>query len=131
MNEDSFWVIPDKIEIRTPIAILREQATLLTNLTKGILKGEIETTQSNDNLLIKLYIVVSGLKNYRYLILQYIQPITLYPGTLIWAAKSSGYQTANEDQFLDSLKTILSSTETQSVITGLLAQARETAPPTA
>ncbi len=54
MNEDSFWVIPDKIEIRTPIAILREQATLLTNLTKGILKGEIETTQSNDNLLIKL-----------------------------------------------------------------------------
>jgi hypothetical protein len=54
MKEESFWVIPD-----------------VTEETSGLLKGEVETTQSGETLIIKFYIVVSALNNYRFQILQY------------------------------------------------------------
>jgi hypothetical protein len=68
MKEESFWVIPDVTELRTPIAILNEQATFLAEETSGLLKGEVETTQSGETLIIKFYIVVSALNNYRFLL---------------------------------------------------------------
>jgi hypothetical protein len=86
---------------------------------------------SGDTLIINFSIVVSALNNYRYRIVQYAQPITQYPGTLTWYGKGLGYQVANEDQFSQLLRQILSSQETQSVVAGLIAQATEAAPPSA
>ena len=130
MNEESFWVIPDIREMRTPVAILNEQATFLTEKTKGVLKGQIETSQSDPAWLnIKLYIVAPALNNYRYQILQYTQPITLYPGRITWLGKNTNYDISDEAKFSQMLKEILSSKETQYIISGLLAQAMEIAPP--
>jgi hypothetical protein len=126
MNEEaSFWVIPDINKMRTPISIMKEQAELLTSKTEGLLVGEIQPSINNEFIVIRLFITVPALRNYRYSLLQYTQPITLYPGTMYWPTMGQSTQVSDEKTFLESLKAILSSPQTQQVIAGLLAQARE------
>ncbi len=72
---------------------MREQATALTQETEGLLRGEVRTSASRDNeLFTTLSIIVPALNNYKYDVATYIQPITLFPGTLIsTAAKTHAY----------------------------------------
>jgi hypothetical protein len=77
------------------------------------------------NLVLMLTIVVPALRDYRFGVLLYTQPITLYPGELWWHQKSVTIQIGDERSFRDAVKNILSSPETQAVIAGLLAQASQ------
>ncbi len=81
---ESFWVIPDVANLRTPLSILREQAAALTDHTKGTLVGMVATKNLADKMEIRLEISVPSLNDYRFRILTYIQPIfEIYPGRLI------------------------------------------------
>ena len=121
---ESLWSIPAAENIRAPLTIMKEQATALTQQTKGSLVGSVETvTQGVAGLAISLSIQVPSLNDYTYRLLTYTQPITMYPGRLIFALKPQFIEVEDEHEFLEALKDLLSSEEVKRVLTSLLVQA--------
>jgi hypothetical protein len=118
---DSFWVIPDAALIRTPLSILREQASALTEQTRGVLVGEAVAKQDGDDLVVWLDVVVPGLNEYRYRVLRYRQPLEMYPGDF-WALGSHKGSIADEPKFIEAVKEALSSDKAKNVLTSLLTQ---------
>jgi len=125
-SDESFWVIPESVILRTPLGILREQAEDLTRRTKGLLKGVVRsTTDIEDHIIDTLIIEVPNLGNYKFAVLDYTHPVTLYPGLIEFRMKSQSSRVADEASLLNAVKTILKSSEMQQVVLGLLAQAKE------
>ena len=59
-----------KVDVRTPVAILRTQATRLGQRTQGLLVGEVTvTTGENNQVVLGLEVIVPALNNYRYRLL--------------------------------------------------------------
>lgn len=59
-----------KVDVRTPVAILRTQATRLGQRTQGLLIGEVTiTTGENNQVVLGLEVIVPALNNYRYRLL--------------------------------------------------------------
>jgi hypothetical protein len=118
---ESFWVIPDIANIRTPLSILREQASDLTARTKGTLVGMVETKSITDDIEITLEISVPSLNDYRYRILTYRQPIELYPGIIFVSGPPR--KVDDEAEFVEYVKMILSSDRIRNALASLLSQA--------
>jgi hypothetical protein len=78
-NED-LWP-PDLViaSIVTPAAILRAQAALLGERTKGVLEGVVETSSVGSDIYHRFVIKVPALGNYRYALFSVHHPVTLYP----------------------------------------------------
>lgn len=119
---ESFWAIPDVTNIRTPMSILREQATALTEQTKGKLVGVVEVHKGADEeLYVQLDVSVPALNDYRYRLLTYNQPIELYPGSL-FIGNEGPRAVFNEAAFLTNIKSVLSSDKVKNVLVSLLSQ---------
>jgi hypothetical protein len=120
---ESFWTIPDVSTIRTPLSILREQASAITEQTKGALVGIVEAHTTGPRMDVQLDLSVPALNDYRYRVLSYRQPIELYPGFLIIDER---YQKiADEKAFVEGIKEVLSSSEMAHIVGALLAQANQ------
>jgi hypothetical protein len=119
---ESFWAIPDVANLRTPLSILREQASALTDQTKGTLVGMVEAKGEGGKIEISLDISVPSLNDYRYRILTYRQPIELYPGVVVADVLS---QVSDEKRFTETVKAVLSSTRVRNALVSLLSQAVE------
>lgn len=125
---DSFWAIPHELTIRTPLALLKEQASALTNGTKGLLVGEVDTGDfSGRYLSLRLRITVPALNNYKYSVLEYIQPPLIFPGTLYDRIRDEQADIEDDVKFAQVVKEILSSYEARRIIEALLAQAQDAA----
>jgi hypothetical protein len=123
---ESFWAVPDVATLRTPLSILREQATALTEQTNGLLVGQVETKQESDGeLLIRLEITVPGLNDYRLRILNFRQPIGLYPGRVFGMGILSFEDVKSEEEFVTVVKRALSSQAIKNVLTSLMSQVGE------
>jgi hypothetical protein len=120
----SFWVIPEDASETSPLAILKEQASALTAATRGQLRADVTTRVSIVGLRLTLYISVPALDDYTVELLTYEQPIQMYPGTLESAFPQDTKHIKDEREFVATLKACLSSTETQRVVSALLAQAK-------
>ncbi len=135
---ESFWVLPDVVGLRTPHAILKEQADALTKATNGRLEGWVENNPLNrfsaitaspvtHSRSLALSIRVPALDDYTYRILQYLQPTELYPGLLSGMGGPEGVPIDNELMFEDVLRQFLASEPTQRIVRSLLAQANDVA----
>jgi hypothetical protein len=113
------------------MTMLKEQATALSEETSGLLRGNVSTASDigDSQLYITLNIIVPALNNYRFEVLTYSQPITMFPGTLHSAAGNSGHRINNEQEFDSHLKSILASPEISAVVAALIAQARDLSRP--
>src|SRR5208337_1606445 len=88
---ESFWAVPDVASFRPPLALLREQATALTEQTNGALVGIAVTKPERDgSLVVTLSVQVPALDNYVYRLLEYRQAVDGYPGVLLpaWGGAS-------------------------------------------
>ena len=133
---ESFWVIPAEVKEKSPLTMLREQASALSEATGGLLRGEVSTRKWLNGLEISLNVVVPALGNYELELLTYRQPPLMYPGRLVSllddqpginlpAAVGEGFEIHREQEFADVLKFILASEKMQKTIAALLAQIRE------
>lgn len=130
---ESLWSIPATENVRPPLTIMKEQATALTEQTRGSLVGSVETAEYGGGLKVNLAVHVPALNNYRYHVLTYTQPITMYPGRLASeipvASLLNGYappqsiEVENEQEFLEALKRLLTSDEMKQLVSSLLVQA--------
>ena len=114
---------------RTPTSILREQAAILNQLTKGVLIGSLEQEPTNNNTLIYNFAVTTpAINNHKFSILTVQYSITIYPLTLTDRTTQVQRQCLNEEAFISTLKGLLSSTQVRRVISALLIQSQDNPP---
>lgn len=114
--------------IRTPATILREQATLLTEMTKGILEGEITSGRTQNKLYHRLSIVAPSLDGYSYSILYATHNIITYPCTVLDEADNTIAECDNEQEFISVIEKILSSATVHKIVSALLSQSKAELP---
>lgn len=109
-------IIPE--QVRTPVAILREQATLLGRKTKNLVEARVETDVCGTELCHHFQLVVPVLDGYTYELFHVWHGVDIYPVRVpnMQALK-------NEDEFTGWLREQLSSPKTTKIIGNLLAQA--------
>ena len=127
MSAENMWgEIVEPSNAKTPTAILREQAAILNQLTRGILIGSIEQVSTPNNTLIYDFAITApAINNYKFSILTVQYSITIYPLTLTDHTTQVQRQCLNEEAFTTTLKSVLSSTQVRKVISGLLIQSRD------
>jgi hypothetical protein len=124
---ESFWKIPDTASVasvRTPLSLIKEQASALAKQTGGLLRANTITFVVGSKLYIHLEVEVPALNGYSVQLLTYAQPAQIYPGTLQFSIKGQDVEIRNEQQFVDTLRDVLSSDDVQRVIGSLMAQAQ-------
>ena len=127
MSIDS--ILDDVIEesaVKPPIAILKELANVLAKKTKGLLVGNIEQTtfsdDSKDGFILRFYITVPSLNNYRYEVFDITHDIDFYPLKIESSNGELSSKDKTPEELENSLKDIFSSSQIKKVINGLLAQ---------
>lgn len=140
--------IPHTDDLRTPYTLLKGQASLLTELTKGLLIGEIERSQYySDHLdnkialgfrvafplqkqrlreepkpisVLHLKIKVPTLNNYTISLLKVTYPVELYPAGIFSLVEQTERFCADEEAFEQGIGEILSSQKVRRIVSALL-----------
>ena len=126
MDEKNLWGNLEEIQIvRTPTAIVKEQAQILTAKTKDILRGEVvQQAAATGWFSVRLDIVVPTLNFYTYSVAKVMHPITLYPATIADLISNKNYEVNDEEEFIIILQSILSSDDMKRILTILISQAK-------
>lgn len=111
--------ISSETTLRTPVTILREQASLLGSKTQNIVLADVNSSGMEHHF----YLVAPALKNYKYLLFTVVHDIGLYP--LRFNQSPLGQVNAkSEDEFLKKLTEIFAHPTTKQVIEALIAQSK-------
>lgn len=103
---------------RTPVAILREQASLLGEKTAFAIEAKVESAASDRGFIHRFVLVVPALDQYEYELFSISHGIELYP-----VQELANYKTMEtEEQFKEWLHRQLSDSRTVRIIGNLLAQ---------
>lgn len=125
MSTQNLWgKLPTIENVRTPLSILREQATFLGQLTERLLEGEVVVNaHTAEQLEAHLNIVAPTLDGYSVTILLIRYGLDMYPVHLQHALEESVRISAKDEEALvNSLKRIFTSASVQKVIKTLLMQ---------
>ena len=123
-STDLWGNIDTEAPSRTPVSILKEQATLLGRKTGNVLEARVETANLGEMFLHKLVLVAPALDNYTFELLKFYHPIQLYPVSPDSSAPMPRELLPDEESFVKWLGAKLSSAETHRVIANLLSQSR-------
>jgi len=124
--------------IVTPVSLLRTQANLLGERTRGMLVGEVKTWTTGDTIHHALDVVVPALDDYKYRLLKVHHPAMLYPvfvdqepmpyGSIrlsIPIEREGGGGLKDEDSLREWLRQALARPETKQILAHLYAQATQ------
>jgi hypothetical protein len=116
--QTDFWgeIVPTVV--RTPIAILREQAALLGTKTKNLVEATVYTESYGAEFRHLFNLVVPGLNDYTFNLFTIQHGINLYPVTVV--GRELRFET--ERDFTEWLRIFLSSDGTKKIVGNLLAQ---------
>jgi hypothetical protein len=130
----NLWPQDFKIDVQTPLTILRVQANMLGKVTKGILTGIVESEVSRDGTQHRLVIIAPAYNSYRHtLITAYHKTDLPYPVEI----RATGleerdevldivYPSANSDEhMIHIVRKVLRSVQTGAVILSLIAKSNE------
>lgn len=108
------------VQVRTPLAILKEQAALLGAKTNRLVEAMVDTsTTGHGEFEHRFILIVPALDDYRYQLFTIYHGIELYP---VRVMEFENDDPETEDQFLEWLRGKLSSKDTKRIIGKLLAQ---------
>jgi len=113
------WGEIEPSAVRTPVSILKEQASFLGKKTKHVVEAEVETRTLAGSFYHAFRLVVPALDNYSYNLFEISHEVNPYPVSTGYGAATL----ANEEAFVNWLAQKLSSSETKRIIGNLLAQA--------
>jgi hypothetical protein len=136
VNDLDFWSDDIKVEVLTPLMILRAQEPALRKKTKGILQAEVETVSTDSSVIHNLYLVAPALGNYKEKILSVTHtPSLVYPCEVASSTLSGVRHVAvvpslsetiySQTGFIDRLRDALQSPFVRSTIDSLLAKSNE------
>ncbi len=129
------------VRVKSPVAILREQASLLGQKTQNLVQAQVKGGPADPRTFLYFFqIVVPALDYYKYELFTINHDIAFYPLTIfleedicIELEKSStlspwqktaedAFKIETEDEFLEALKIIFGSEKTKRIVTALLSQ---------
>src|SRR5437867_1338068 len=122
----NLWSEDVRVDILSPLAILRTQASLMGELTKGILEAEIESNVDHEHAyqIHSLFLVAPALEHYRHLILRARHRLDLVYPVMVFAEcfntdgsgttmKKRGYEGSDryeradsDEEFMDCLRMV-------------------------
>jgi hypothetical protein len=111
------WGDIEAANIRTPVAILREQASVLGEKTRLVIDAQVSTVIWRGDFVHHFKLVVPALEDYTYELFDIRHGVGLYP------VFADNQRLENEEKFIGWLRDKLSSPETKRIISNLLAQA--------
>jgi hypothetical protein len=131
---EDLWPDLTPAAIITPASILKTQAAVLSQKSKGLLQGEVESWTHENDVHHQLVVVVPALDNYRYTLIKLHHSLTIYPVFIDespvpreqedeWSNINRAYKLQDEDSFRNWLRTILAAPQTIRILQNLLAQA--------
>ena len=109
-------------EVRSPKMILQEQASLLTDATKGVLVGVVALYARSPDFHYTLDIIVPALNNYKYQIFEVFHPLAIYPIRLSCERPRVDEELGSEEDFEKAVERVLSSNEVRDVLSMLKSQ---------
>jgi hypothetical protein len=130
MSSKNLWGdVTSAAPVRTPTTILKEQATALTEMTKGTLFGKVNvSTDLEGGFEILLSIIAPAINNYTFEVVLVEHGIELYPAKMVaaWDRFKPGKEVKckNEDELTDALGRILGSDQVTRVIMSLISQSK-------
>lgn len=140
------------VVVKTPVALLKEQASLLGKKTQNLVIGKVVSvpnmhdSESNKRITHRFYVVAPALGDYSYTLFSVSHGLDMYPlmvvvevnvfkelsddvkakrYTLGFVVSDNAVSINSEDEFIDVLGQILKSNRVRQVINGLLAQSLE------
>ena len=116
--QTDFWGEIAPTVVRTPVAILREQAALLGTKTKNLVEATVYTESYRGAFRHLFNLVVPGLNDYTYNLFTIEHGIGLYPVTVV----GREFRFETEQDLTEWLRGFLSSVETKRIVGNLLAQ---------
>ncbi|MGB7555968.1 MAG: hypothetical protein WBM04_16470 [Candidatus Korobacteraceae bacterium] len=119
---DNLW--PENIadsNLTTPVTILKEQAALLGEKTRQLVKGEV-VTQPTGNLFVHYFYIVAPTLSYKFELFTLQHSVNFYP--LVMKYLNNTISLSNESDFKDKLKEIFAAPHTLNVVHSILAQVR-------
>jgi len=122
--QTDFWGDIRATAVRTPVAILREQASLLGAKTKNLIEATVFTESVRGSFRHVFNLVVPGLDHYTYNLFAIDHGIDLYPVTVL----NRDLKFETEEAFTNWLRTELSSANTKKIIGNLLTQVEGPSP---
>jgi hypothetical protein len=119
--QTDLWGEISELAVRTPVAILREQAALLGTKTKNLVEARVTTEPHGNAFLHRFDLVAPPLDNYTYNLFNVRHGIDFYP-IQVWGEEK---KLDSEEEFLNWLGEKLSAESTKRVIRNLVAQMSE------
>jgi hypothetical protein len=124
-----FWGEIDLSGDRTPLVIMREQATLLAAKTKNVVEAKVATSVSRDFLHHSFSLIVPALDGYTYVLFNIRHAVDPYPVTvealdakLFSQGPSFQMNLKDETEFTAWLHELLSSPRTKKIVATLFSQ---------
>ena len=116
----------DELIQTTPTQILKGQAALLSDMTKGVLQADVTVSLYNGIFTLELNIVASAIENYRYEVVSVSHGLEMYPVTVRPQNELSAHDIVckNAAEYEKALEKFLSSDRVRRVLSLLLAQSR-------
>ena len=123
-TDDLWGDLPLDVTIRPPAVFLKEQASILTVRTRGLLRGEVSYLRAAPNLQAALDIVAPALQGYRLRLLIIEHAIVFYPLQMTDVLNGITRDAPSEDQYVTLLKSLLSSRKVHDAVGSLLSQVK-------
>ncbi len=118
-------IAPPADEITPPITILKKQAEILETQTKGTLKGLVWHFVTVNKISIRLDILAQDLDDYSMTVLRIEQPLNIYPLRIFNEITNEEHKVENEEEFISTLRSILSSNDVKRVIKEIFSQSKK------
>ncbi|RJP30677.1 MAG: hypothetical protein C4527_09100 [Candidatus Omnitrophota bacterium] len=123
MSPENLWgELPVIDDVKTPVEILKEQAFVLSKMTKNFLDAAVSTYRDNRGLLADLEIVAPTLDGYSVLLLRLRYNLEPYPVTVLNELADEIHECPDENTFKHTLSKIFTSEKVKKVIRDLLIQ---------
>jgi hypothetical protein len=121
-----------KQNVQTPVSILRAQAAHLGQKTSNLVEGRVDTLSREGRIYHRFLLVAPALDNYSYELFRISHEATMYPIVVEEEPRASDNLRINtrkmlssEDEFVDWLRSALSSEQTRRVVESLFSQSTD------
>ncbi len=117
--------LPTVEDVATPLRMMREQANILRQATRGVLLASITTTPlSEGRMRHSFYLVAPLLNDYRHLLFSVEHGIEPYPAEVTPLLASKPLQCGNQTAFENLLQQILRRRDTREALGALIANSQ-------
>ncbi|MEO1031549.1 MAG: hypothetical protein AAFX55_09095 [Bacteroidota bacterium] len=124
-DENNLWNPLEFESVTTPKAILSEQASYLTKMTKNVLRARIRAGTNPKNLVFNFEIIAPSLNNYVLVVCSVSHDLVKwYPLTLVSHPSGEIIKCEDEAEFINKLKEELNRKDVIEAIKSLFAQSR-------